>query len=302
MHANRLASLLQSKDESLAAKDEALAVKDSLISQLVLQLANAPAAPSPVAPAAPPVVHTAPILAPSNPGLKTTKLRDPDPFSGKREELYNFIASCRLKFAMESHHFTDEFLKIGWASTHFTGTPKSWFSTLFTVNQDLPQEDWPPELRTFSGFVKKLNELYGDPNLVSSKARKLVALRQTTSVTEYIAQFKTIAQFLQWNDDALKEIFKKGLKTLVGDAIALREEEPATLQEYMDVSNRIDIRLQQRRVEGYTTGPSLFTHAGTNSSNTRSYGSTPRPQEKPTFHAPGFSSHGTRQHQQKSPS
>jgi hypothetical protein len=284
MQVNRLASMLQSKDEALAAKDEALAVKDSLINNLVLQLAQGPVAQRqspPVVPSAPPVAPTVPTLTPSNPGLKTTKLRDPDPFSGKREELYNFIASCRLKFAMESHHFTNEFLKIGWASTHFTGTPKSWFSTLFTVNQDLPQEDWPPELKTFSGFVKKLNELYGDPNLVSSKARELVALRQTTSVTEYIAQFKTIAQFLQWNDDALKEIFKKGLKTLVGDAIALREEEPATLQEYMDVSNRIDIRLQQRRVEGYNTGPSLFTHSSANSGNTRSYGSTPRPQEKP---------------------
>jgi hypothetical protein len=276
MHANRLASMLQ-------AKDEALAVKDNLINNLVLQLANAPAVhrqPSPVI-STPVVSPPAPILAPSNPGLKTTKLRDPDPFSGKREELYDFIASCRLKFAMESHHFPDEFLKIGWASTHFIGTPKSWFSTLFTVNQDLPREDWPPELRTFNGFVKKLNELYGDPNLVSSKARELVALRQTTSVTEYIAQFKTIAQFLQWNDDALKEIFKKGLKTLVGDAIALREEEPATLQEYMDVSNRIDSRLQQRRGEGYNTGPSLFAHSGTNTGNTRSYGPTPRPQEKP---------------------
>ena len=94
---------------------------------------------------------------------------------------------------MEPHHFADEFLKIGWASTHFTGTPKSWFSTLFTVNQDLPQEDWPSKLRTFARFVKKLNELYSDPNLVSSKARELVTLRQTTSVTKYIAQFKTIA-------------------------------------------------------------------------------------------------------------
>jgi len=275
MHNNRLASMLQTKDKALAAKD-------NLINSLVLQLANAPAThrqPLPVIPAQA-VPPPAPILAPSNPGLKTTKLRDPDPFSGKREELYNFIASCRLKFAMEHHNFTDEFLKIGWASTHFTGTPKSWFSTLFTVNQDLPQEDWPPELRTFSGFVKKLNELYGDPNLVSSKARELVALRQTTSVTEYIAQFKTIAQFLQWNDDALKEIFKKGLKTLVGDAIALREEEPATLQEYMDVSNRIDIRLQQRRLDSYNTGPSLFTHSGTNGGNTRPYGTTPRPQDK----------------------
>jgi hypothetical protein len=278
MHANRLASMLQSKDEALAAKD-------NLITTLVMQLANAPAVPfQPASPVtlAPTVPPPASIRTPSNPGLKTTKLRDPDPFSGKREELYNFIASCRLKFAMESHHFTEEFLKIGWASTHFTGTPKSWFSTLFTVNQDLPQEDWPPELRTFNGFVKKLNELYGDPNLVSSKARELIALRQTTSVTEYIAQFKTIAQFLQWNDDALKEIFKKGLKTLVGDAIALREEEPATLQEYMDISNRIDIRLQQRRFDNYNTGPSLFTHSGTNAGNARPYGTTSRPQEKPT--------------------
>jgi hypothetical protein len=278
MHANRLASMLQ-------AKDEALGVKDNLINNLVMQLANASAAHrQPTAPvtSAPAVTPPAPILTPSNPGLKTTKLRDPDPFSGKREELYNFVASCRLKIAMEPHNFTNEFLKIGWASSHFIGTPKSWFSTLFTVNQDLPQEDWPSELQTFAGFVKKLNELYGDPNLVSSKARELVALRQTTSVTEYIAQFKTIAQFLQWNDDALKEIFKKGLKTLVGDAIALREEEPATLQEYMDVSNRIDIRLQQRRVEGYNTGPSLFTHSGTNAGNPRLHGTTSRPQEKPT--------------------
>ena len=166
-HANRLASMLQSKDEALVAKD-------NLITTLVMQLANAPAVPfQPASPVtlAPTVPPPASILTPSNPGPKTTKLHDPDPFSGKREELYNFIASCQLRFAMEFHHFTDEFLKIGWASIHFTGTPKSWFSTLFTVNQDLPQGDWPPELRTFNGFVKKLNELYGDLNLVSSKAR-----------------------------------------------------------------------------------------------------------------------------------
>src|SRR6202048_2630572 len=71
MHNNRLASMLQTKDKALAAKD-------NLINSLVLQLAKALAAhrqPSPVIPAQA-VPPPAPILAPSNPGLKTTKLCD----------------------------------------------------------------------------------------------------------------------------------------------------------------------------------------------------------------------------------
>ena len=113
----------------------------------------------------------------------------------------------------------------------------------------LPHDSRAPELRSFNVFVEKLTALFGDPDLRSSKAAELRALKQNGSVAEYIAQFKTIAQYLQYNDQALLDIFKAGLTRRIQQLIAMRENEPTTLQEYMDIANRVDARTNPQKFD-----------------------------------------------------
>jgi hypothetical protein len=180
------------------------------------------------------------------PTAKSAKLRDPEPFTGNPAKLFSFLMDCRLKSKMEPQYFTTEFSKIGWASTHLSGTAKAWWTTKFSASLN---GNNPPELDSFEVFAAKLNAHFGDPDLIRTKSKELRALRQTTSVAQCSTEFIAISQFLDWNDPPLKDQFELGLKPDVKDALAFQPIAPGTLQESIDIANKIDIRLHQRRRE-----------------------------------------------------
>jgi hypothetical protein len=146
---------------------------------------------------------------------------------------------------MEPQHFPTEFEKIGWAATHLSGTAKIWWTTQFaafeTGNHQIP------ELESFGAFAAKLTELFGDPDLVRTKADELYSLRQTTSVAHYATEFTAISQLLDWNDATLKYQFELGLKADVKDGLSFIPIAPATLRELIDIANKVDIRQHQHR-------------------------------------------------------
>ena len=185
-------------------------------------------------------------IPPLQPTAKSVKLRDPEPFTGNPTKLFSFLMDCRLEFKMEPQYFTTEFSKIGWASTHLSGTAKVWWTTKFSASLN---GDNPPGLDSFEVFATKLNAHFGDPDLVHTKSKELRALRQTTSVAQYSTEFIAISQFLDWNDPPLKDQFELGLKSDVKDALSFQLIAPGTLQESIDIANKIDIRRHQRRQE-----------------------------------------------------
>jgi hypothetical protein len=65
--------------------------------------------------------------------LVTSRLRMKDlvVWSGTRSTLPRFLASCRAKFLIEEHNFTNEFIKIGYAGSFLSGPPSDWWHTLF---------------------------------------------------------------------------------------------------------------------------------------------------------------------------
>ena len=268
----RLADIIRTKDELIVKKDE-------VITALINQRTR-PSSPVPVS--VPPVAipmsfpQPGPTSVSSIPN-KTTKLRDPETFNGDATKLHTFVADCYLKFDMEPYNFPNDFIKIGWASSHLGGNAKIWWTALYKQNMALPHDSRVSELRSFNVFIDKLTALFGDPDLRSSKAAELRALRQNGSVAEYIAQFKTIAQYLQYNDQALLDIFKAGLNRRIQQLIAMRENEPTTLQDYMDVANKVDARMNPQKFDvGF--GPSLFYSNSYRSAVDKT--SAPRPQDK----------------------
>jgi hypothetical protein len=74
------------------------------------------------------------------------------------------------------------------------GTATIWWTTQFSAS--LNGNNNVPKLDSFEIFATKLNQLFGDPDLVCTKANELCALRQTTSVAQYSTEFIAISQFL----------------------------------------------------------------------------------------------------------
>ena len=186
-----------------------------------------------------------PPSAASTPSAKNEpKIPDPPMFSGERKALLPFLAKCRLKFVGQPSSFPTETAKIIYVGSRLEGPPFSWFSPLNDRLQD-PEEQDPEELLTFDALAKSLTTLYGDPHLALTAERKLRALRQTTSVAHYIADFEEYRQYLTWNEDALRDQLYLGLKDRIKDSLAPLER-PSTLSELKELALRLDSRLDAR--------------------------------------------------------
>jgi len=129
------------------------------------------------------------------------------------------------------------------SALNFEGAPFSWFSPL---NEKWIRDNCPlAEIATFKAFTKELTTLYGDPHLAITTERKICALRNTTSVAAYIAEFKEHRQYIKWNDDALRNQFYFGLHDKIKDNLASLER-PGDLSTPIELCLRIDAHLNAR--------------------------------------------------------
>ncbi|KAG0042824.1 hypothetical protein BGZ83_012138 [Gryganskiella cystojenkinii] len=69
----------------------------------------------------------------------------------------------------------------------------------------------PTNVNVYDTSTSVLDEMYGDQNSIEEINHKLTRLRQTGSVSDYIALFRALASRSGWNDPALLSHFKDGL-------------------------------------------------------------------------------------------
>ena len=175
------------------------------------------------------------------------QIADPEPFSGNRLHLSNFLAKCRLKFAGQPSKFKNELSKIYYAGSRLGEPAFSWFQPLLTTAEDKEKPN-PPEFASFETFAKAFTAVYGDPNLAASSVRAIKALKHTGSAAHYIAEFQRLRQYIPWNEPALADQFYDGLKGTIKDSIA-QTGRPDTLLELQNLATRLDARLHERFLE-----------------------------------------------------
>jgi hypothetical protein len=202
------------------------------------------------------------------------KINDPEEFRGDRLQLQNFISQCQLKFAEEPSKFTNEKIKILFAGGRLRGEAYSWFQPLLTASET----STPKEFVSFKAFCDALTTIYGDPNLEITSERELRQLRQTTSVSAYIAEFARIRQYVSHNEAALRDQFYYGLRDNVKDKLA-NSPRPTTLVELMAAATAHDSRIHERLLERKANQP--FAPALTRNSSTNS-NVPPTPSRTPT--------------------
>ena len=175
------------------------------------------------------------------------QIADPEPFTGNRLHLSNFLAKCRLKFAGQPSKFQEELPKIYYAGSRLGEPAFSWFQPLLSVAEDKEKPN-PPEFASFETFATALTAVYGDPNLAASSVRAIKALKHTGSAAHYIVEFQRLRQYIPWNEPALADQFYDGLKGTIKDDIA-RTGRPATLLELQNLATRLDARQYERLLE-----------------------------------------------------
>jgi regulator of replication initiation timing len=175
---------------------------------------------------------------------KTPKMKDPEPFSGEKAQLFNFLSQCKLKFLGENDRFPTEQSKVLFAASHLRGSAYQWFQPLL----NRAETEVVTELATFKAFADALTSMYGDRHLVEAMELEIDQLTQTSSVAVYSTEFRRLQQYISWDDAALRHRFYRGLRNSVKDAL-VHEPKPGTLSELMETANRLDNRIAERYAE-----------------------------------------------------
>jgi Ty3 transposon capsid-like protein/Zinc knuckle len=244
--------------QALQAKDQLIVSKDQMIGNLLQQVSTRPPPAFTVTPLVQPTPTATGSDGHSKPASKL-KTKDPDVWSGTKSTLPKFLASCRVKFLLEEHNFPDEFSKIGYAGSYLGGPAGDWWHSLFQRYEEalVANTDPPTELESFTVFSKTLTTSYGDPDLTGTMERELRALRQTSSVANYAAEFQRIAGFLtpHWSDRPLMTTYKQSLKDVIKDHLIHEKPTPETLLELIAATIRIDNREYEKILDRRASAP-----------------------------------------------
>jgi hypothetical protein len=139
------------------------------------------------------------------PNALTTKFKgDPNGMS-----LNQFMSQLNTVFSRHPKSFKTDIDKINLALQSLDGTPAEFFAPYVIGSA----QDTAGYLSSWSTFTSLLNDLYGNHLHADDVNNRLIRLRQTGTISEYIAKFQPLASQSGWNEVALLARFKDGLSS-----------------------------------------------------------------------------------------
>ncbi|GAB1527799.1 hypothetical protein RhiTH_010987 [Rhizoctonia solani] len=102
-------------------------------------------------------------------------------------------------------------------------------------------------IQTIKGFKLEFLAAFGNPDTTRAVKWKITTLTQSSTCTDYITKFRTLAMELDWNDMAVRGQFACGLHWEVSHQIATRKHCPCTLLKLENAALVIDNALCKER-------------------------------------------------------
>ncbi|KAL6352553.1 hypothetical protein LRP88_13017 [Fusarium phalaenopsidis] len=182
------------------------------------------------------------------------KPKDPEPFNGQATHVRTFLTSLRAYQRYFPTRMASAESKVLHASRCLTGNALTWFEPKlrdFLGNE--PTEETQLLFAEYENFEEAIRRNFGTIDEEQQATQKLKNLRQTKAASTYAAEFTQITSFLNWGTSALQIAFYEGLKDEVKDELC-KTEKPDNLQDYIDMTIKIDNRQFERRMEKSNKG------------------------------------------------
>lgn len=184
-----------------------------------------------------------PLYPPPAPTGRGPKIATPEKFSGERgAKAENFLLQCGLYFLMRPNDFPNDATRIAFAISFLTDTAAVWGQP---VIRDMVNGR---AAHSWNWFKDQFTIAYGDADRIGTSTRALERLSQTGRVADYATTFRQYSVDVQWNDQALRDKFRTGLKDRIKDELA-RDVMPATFEGLVERAIRIDTRFIEREQE-----------------------------------------------------
>ncbi|QRW18770.1 Retrotransposable element Tf2 protein [Rhizoctonia solani] len=141
-----------------------------------------------------------------------------------------------LWVALHRDQFDEEEQMVVWILYHMTDKAADWALPL--IGAIIKGEGNPPT--TIPTLTAKFKEAFDDPNAKRAAARKIAALSQTTTTSEYVTEFRNLMAELDWNEEAYIAQFTRGLHWKVKELLSTKDSVPDELKAIFAASIKID--------------------------------------------------------------
>ena len=209
---------------------------------------------------------------PSSRNDDTGPAAKPDYFYGDRNKVDDWLNQLRMLFFFKK---TPDIQRTVLAATYMRGRAQHWLKpelASYLSNQGaVPATHM---MKDFNAFARQLKIIFGVSEDAEENAavRVVQSLRQKGSASDYTARFKEYMPLTGWDEEALKVMYRRGLKDNVKDELMRSGASMETLEELVVESIRIDDMLYERQMEkrhiqGKSTGYESRGGTGGNSRN-----------------------------------
>ncbi|KAF8677638.1 hypothetical protein RHS04_06138 [Rhizoctonia solani] len=165
-------------------------------------------------------------LTPFNSGssVKRPKMELPDPYKGdtRGRKATQWLDWMMLWVALHRDQFDKEEQMVMWILYHMTEKAADWalplIGAIIKGKGNLPT--------TIPALTAKFKEAFADPDAKQAAARKIAALTQTTTTSEYVTEFRNLMAELDWNTEAYIAQFTRGLHWKVKELLSTKDNIP----------------------------------------------------------------------------
>ncbi|KAL0147126.1 hypothetical protein M9458_057650 [Cirrhinus mrigala] len=239
----QIASELSAQASTLAMHRQQLDRLTDLTGQLVSALQGFQLTPPSAAP---------PATAPS-PGVPpvaaSPRLAFPEKFDGTAAKCKGFLLQCSLFVNQQPHLYPTDEGKISFVCSLLTGKALDWATAVWRLDR--------PTFPSFAAFLQEFKGVFQPSSESSEAGEEIMALRQgRRPAADYALTFRTLAAQSGWNDGPLKLHYRKGLNPDLQLELACRDED-LTLNQYIDLSIRVDNVMRARRTSRLTPSSPL---------------------------------------------
>lgn len=179
------------------------------------------------------------------------KIPTPEAFSGKREDWKTFSNRLALYFTATGSDYPTDSDKIVFAVSRLGDTSAFRYMETYLEEFSLPTADPDRSLMTtdYKHFLGTMRKTFGVQNAEVVAGAQLRNLRQKGSAMDYTTKFREIASDLSFNDAALIDQYRLGLKDEVIDTIEDQDNVPTTFEEYAALAITVDNRKYARSLD-----------------------------------------------------
>ncbi len=229
---HQLSSEVSAQASVLATHQQQLQRLTSLTEELVRTLQ----APHVTAPSMNPTPATTPTFAPAP---QSIRLSLPDKYDGSPGKCTGFLMQSYICITQQPLTYPTDDSRVAFICSLLTGKALEWATAMWQGNR--------MSFPSYDHFIRQFRDVFERSASGKEAGEELITLRQGNhTAAEYTLDFRTLAAQTGWDNEPLRLFYRKGLNSDLQSELACREE-GKTLEEFMDLTIRLDNLMRSRR-------------------------------------------------------